>query len=401
MSSADENEKAAEAARAEARLKERISGIKRKLIVLSGKGGVGKSTVAANLALSLARSGLAVGLLDIDMHGPTIPVMLGLTAAALSQTEGAIIPAHVGDLKVMSLGLLLADRDQAVVWRGPLKHSAIRQLISDVAWGELDFLVIDSPPGTGDEALSAVQLLGGADGAIIVTTPQQVAVADVRRCITFCRMLSLPVVGVVENMSGFVCPHCGRRVDIFKSGGGREMAESMEVPFITSVPLDPTVVEAADEGRPLMDAARDGAAGRAFAEVAQKVKMLLDDAKASGSERTGTTMKIAVPVSGRQVSAHFGHADKFEFLEVDADRGEIIAQHGEEAPAHQPGLLPEWLKERGADVVFAGGMGQRAVNLLAEKGIRVVTGISAMSAEGAVKAYLEGSLKSGENICDH
>ncbi len=263
---------APDTAEEEARLQKRLDSIRRKIIVLSGKGGVGKSTVAANLALSLARSGTATGLLDIDLHGPSVPVMLGLAGTRLHQEDGLIVPARLGSLKVMSIGLLIAESDQAVVWRGPLKHTAIRQFLADVAWGELEYLVIDSPPGTGDEALSILHLIGSTDGAVIVTTPQRLAVADVRRCITFCRMLSLDILGVVENMSGFVCPRCSGTVDIFKTGGGEEMAENMDVPFLGTIPLDPAVVAAADEGRPLGSATGCEVTGKSFRCIAEKVK---------------------------------------------------------------------------------------------------------------------------------
>jgi Mrp family chromosome partitioning ATPase len=231
------------------KLQSRLCRIRHKIVVLSGKGGVGKSTVAVNLAAALTMAGRRVGLLDVDIHGPSIPTMLGLEGATPSGDEDGMRPIEVDGLKVMSLGFLLASPDDAVIWRGPLKMSVIKQFLKDVAWGDLDYLVIDSPPGTGDEPLSVCQLIGSLDGAVIVTTPQRVATVDVRKSITFCRQLHVPVLGVVENMSGFVCPQCGTVSQILPSGGGRRIAEDMGVPFLGSIPLDPMVAQAGDQGR--------------------------------------------------------------------------------------------------------------------------------------------------------
>jgi Mrp family chromosome partitioning ATPase len=218
-------------------------------MVLSGKGGVGKSTVAVNLATALMLSGKRVGLLDVDMHGPSIPTLLGLERETLQGCEGGLLPVDLGAMKVMSLGFLLRNQDDAVIWRGPMKANVIKQFLKDVVWGDLDYLVIDSPPGTGDEPLSICQLIGTLDGAVIVTTPQRVAAVDVRKSITFCRQLQVPVLGVVENMSGFTCPKCGEVTRILCSGGGRRIAEDMEVPFLGSIPMDPKIAEACDSGR--------------------------------------------------------------------------------------------------------------------------------------------------------
>ena len=224
-------------------LAERLGQIRHKILVLSGKGGVGKSTVAANLAVALDLRGLRTGLLDIDLHGPSIPKLLHLEGRALETDGQTLRPVAFGDnLKVVSIGFMLEAPDDAIIWRGPLKMGIIRQFLRDVEWGELDYLVVDSPPGTGDEPLSIAQLIADADGAVVVTTPQDVAVADVRKCISFCGKVGLTVLGVIENMSGFVCPHCGQRTDPFKTGGGESMAAEMGVPFLGRVPLDPAVV---------------------------------------------------------------------------------------------------------------------------------------------------------------
>ena len=253
-------------------LQENLFGIDRKIVVLSGKGGVGKSSVAANLAVALSLRGKKTGLLDADVHGPSIPTILGIEGRLPGQRDGKIEPVAYSDmLKVMSVGLLLQDRAEAVVWRGPAKHGVIKQFLSAVAWGELDCLVVDCPPGTGDEPLSVIQLLGSADGAIIVTTPQDVALTDVRKSVTFCRQMNLPLIGVVENMSGFACPHCGEVVNIFKSGGGQQLADEMDVPFLGRLPLDPAMVRACDSGRPFLEEYRDSSAAKPLHEIVGKV----------------------------------------------------------------------------------------------------------------------------------
>ncbi len=234
-------------------MQEQLSRIGHKLLVMSGKGGVGKSSVAAYLALSLAKSGRQVGLLDVDLHGPSIPRMLGLDGVFGFTPDKRMIPhAYNERLHVMSIDCLLEDRDSAVIWRGPVKHGVIKQFITDVAWGDLDFLVIDSPPGTGDEPLSVIQTIPDAK-AIIVTTPQEIALADVRKSINFCKQVHMPILGLVENMSGFVCPHCNTETPLLGRGGGARTALQMDIHFLGSMPFDPRMVEAADQGKPLLE----------------------------------------------------------------------------------------------------------------------------------------------------
>ena len=249
-------------------LHDNMARIRHKVVVLSGKGGVGKSTVATNVAVALSMRGQKVGLMDIDIHGPSIPKMLGLEGNMLKGTETGLTPiVYTDNLRVMSIGFILRSQNDAVIWRAPLKHKLIRDFLTDVKWGELDYLIIDSPPGTGDEPISVVQLLEDADGAVIVTTPQDVALIDVRKAITFCRQVKLPVLGVVENMSGFVCPHCGKTVDIFKTGGGESMASDMGVPFLGRVPLEPKIVDAGDSGQPYYEYFRESETAKAFDTV--------------------------------------------------------------------------------------------------------------------------------------
>lgn len=227
--------------------------IKERLIVMSGKGGVGKSSVASYLALALARKGYRVGLMDVDLHGPSIPSLLGLRGPLDITADGQILPhEYLPNLKVVSIGSMLEEPDSAVIWRGPLKHGVIRQFLADCKWDDLDFLIVDCPPGTGDEPLSVARLIPDAR-AIIVTTPQEVALADVRRSINFCRKIDLEVVGLVENMSGLYCPHCSEFIPIFRTGGGHRTCELMQIPFLGSLPFDPSVVEGGDRGKPVIE----------------------------------------------------------------------------------------------------------------------------------------------------
>jgi Mrp family chromosome partitioning ATPase len=235
------------------KLHSRLRRIRHRVVILSGKGGVGKSTVAVNLAASLAMAGKQVGLLDVDIHGPSVPTMLGLENEMIQTGEDGLLPVVLGNMKIMSLGFLLTSQDDAIIWRGPKKMGVIQQFLGDVLWGDLDFLIIDSPPGTGDEPLSVCQLIGHLDGAVVVTTPQKVAAVDVRKSITFCRKLHLPVIGVVENMAGFACPKCGEVTQILSSGGGRQIAQDMDLTFLGAIPIDPQIAAAADEGRAFVE----------------------------------------------------------------------------------------------------------------------------------------------------
>ena len=262
--------KSEEECEAERRLAETMEKIAHKVVVLSGKGGVGKSTVAVNVAFGLAAKGAKVGLLDVDLHGPSIPTMIGLPWAAASGSDGKIDPVMSGSVKVMSVAFFLPE-DKAAVWRGPMKLGIIKQFLQDVDWGDLDYLVVDCPPGTGDEPLGVCQTMQGDLKALVVTTPQEVAAADVRRSLDFCGQLQLPVIGVVENMSGFVCPHCGEVTYIFKQGGGEKLAKDAGVPFLGRIPLDPTVGELGDSGRPLVDEAPESPAAKAFDAVVEAV----------------------------------------------------------------------------------------------------------------------------------
>jgi len=387
-------------------IRQRVKQIKHQILVLSGKGGVGKSTVAANLAVSLALAGKKVGLLDIDIHGPSIPKILNLEEKAIQAIGDTILPVEVTkNLKVMSIGFLLRGSDDAVIWRGPLKYQMIKQFLKDVDWGSLDFLVVDSPPGTGDEPLSIVQLLENPDGAVIVTTPQEIALSDVRKCITFCRNLKLPVIGVLENMSGFVCPKCGQRTDIFKTGGGEIMANEMHVPFLGRIPIEPQIVQSCDSGKPFLYHYNQSQTAKAFEKTLNTILELDNDTEElteTQSLQTGDKkMRIAVPLVQGKLSLHFGHCDQFAIFDIDDNTEKIINRKDATPPAHEPGVLPKWLHENNVSVIIASGMGQRAQQLFTQDGIKVVIGASGQSPEELVSAYLENTLETGDNICDH
>ena len=383
-------------------LKERLQRIRHKVIVLSGKGGVGKSTVATNVAISLALAGKKVGLLDVDIHGPSIPKMLKLDQAGIQVEDGAMLPVEKAGLKVMSVGFLLRHSDEAVIWRGPMKMGVIQQFLKDVAWGDLDYLIIDSPPGTGDEPLSVCQLAAPMDGAIVVTTPQAVATADVRKSINFCAQLKLPVLGVVENMSGFVCPKCGEITNIFTTGGGEQMATEMNVPFLGRIPIDPAVGTACDAGTPFVYHYNKTETAKAFERIVTPILALMNPDLPSTTEQTKeSTMKIAIPLAGGKLCMHFGHCEQFALLEADKKTQKIAGTTLLTPPPHEPGVLPRWLHEQGANVIIAGGMGQRAQSLFTENGIKVVVGAAAETPEALVTAYLAGKLQTGSNVCDH
>ena len=254
-----------------------LDGVKAVVVVLSGKGGVGKSTVAANLAAGLAMEGKRTGLLDVDVHGPSIPRLLKLTGSHPGMAEGRMLPVEWHwNLGVMSIGFLLPGKDDAVIWRGPAKAGVIQQLAEQVAWGERDVLVVDCPPGTGDEPLSVLQIFGSKAQALIVTSPQDVAVDDVRRSITFCRQLGNPVLGIVENLSGFACPSCGAVHEIFSTGGGERLAKETSVPFLGRIPIDPEVSRSGDDGDVFLAVAGKSPSAVAFKSVIAAVVQSLD-----------------------------------------------------------------------------------------------------------------------------
>ena len=255
------------------RLKENLSKIKHKLIIISGKGGVGKTTIAINLAYGLALRKYRVGILDVDIHGPNIAKMLGIEKERLSASGSEIIePVKVlPNLEAVSMAFVIDSLDTPVIWRGPLKMIAIKQFLGDVNWGRLDYLIIDSPPGTGDEPLSVCQLIQGIDGAIIVTTPQDVAILHSRKAIYFVKELKVPVIGVIENMSGLICPYCKKKIDLFKTGGGEKAANDLEVPFLGRIPIEPEIVNSGDSGKPFIYFKKESETAKMIEEITQRI----------------------------------------------------------------------------------------------------------------------------------
>lgn len=264
------------------KLTKNISHIKHKIAVISGKGGVGKSTVAANLAMSFAVHGYKdhVGILDVDIHGPCVPKLLGVKGKKCQISPlGALPVTGPEGIKVVSMDFLVKSQETPVVWRGPLKMQVIRQFLSDFMWGELDFLFIDAPPGTGDEPLSVMQLIPEMDGTIIVTIPSEVSEDVVKKAVTFSKHMGIPVIGIVENMSGFVCPKCGEEINILGAGGGKRIAEELNVPFLGQIPIDPKICEEADKGIPFVKGHKDSPAAKAFKEIVKNVEDFLETKK--------------------------------------------------------------------------------------------------------------------------
>ena len=269
------------------RLQKKLFHIRYKIMIMSGKGGVGKSTVSINLAAALALRCYHVGIIDADIHGPHVPRMLGVEGQNLVGQRDSMDPVKVFEgFKAVSMALLGNDPDKAFIWRGPAKHSAIKKFLGSVNWGDLDFLLVDLPPGTGDEPLSVAKLIEDVDGTVIVTTPQDVALLDSRKAVSFSRLIQIPVLGIVENMSGMNCPHCGENIDLFKVGGGEKAASELGVPFLGRIPFDPRVVENCDIGQPVMTDSSESEVKIAFEKLVQEVLDRLDASKEKVAEGT-------------------------------------------------------------------------------------------------------------------
>jgi len=259
----------------DAAVKVSLGKIKNKILVMSGKGGVGKTSTSVNLSIALANKGFKVGIIDVDLHGPDVPRMLGIEGMPEVNQNKKLNPMRYSDnLKAISIESFTPNKDDAIIWRGPLKFSAIRQFIGDVDWGNLDFLVIDSPPGTGDEPLTVAQTITDAR-AVIVTTPQEVALADVGKSINFCKAVNMEIFGLIENMSGFACPHCNEMIELFGSGGGEKTAGQMGIHFLGSIPFDPRMVACGDSGACYQELHNNSAVTRAFGSVADKLAQLV------------------------------------------------------------------------------------------------------------------------------
>jgi len=392
-------------------IKETLRHIKNKILVMSGKGGVGKSSIAAYLSVALAKKGYRVGLMDVDLHGPSIPRMLGLEGSlGLGSGEGKPHPIrYLPNMEVISIEPLMGEnKDAATIWRGPLKIGVIRQFISDIEWMNLDYMVIDSPPGTGDEPLTVAQTITDAK-AVVVTTPQEISLADVRKSINFCRQVNMEILGIVENMSGLKCPHCGEMIEIFKTRGGMLTAKKEGLRLLGTLPFEPEVVSKGDTGNMSLLDDNKLLFTQEFNKIADEIVKLTKTRAAPVPElkkefqtrkkRPADTKVLVVPVSGGKLSSHFGHCEEFAFIETQNEK--IIKTQMRIPPAHEPGVLPQWLYEQGADIVVVGGMGERAQALLREKGIEVIIGAPTDSPEFLANQYLSGVLVTGENVCDH
>ena len=392
-------------------IKESLLRIKHKILVMSGKGGVGKSSVAAYLSVALARQGYKVGLMDVDLHGPSIPRMLGLKGSLQEGTgSGKARPVnYLPNMEVISIESLLGEnKDAATIWRGPLKIGVIRQFVSDLEWNDLDYLVIDSPPGTGDEPLTVAQTIPDAL-ALIVTTPQEVSLADVRKSINFCRQVNMEILGLVENMSGLLCPHCGKTIDLFKTNGGMLTAKKEGLRLLATLPLEPQVVVNGDAGSMGILDNEALPITQEFNKMVDMIVQLTKDRKNSSPKTQSefpVVNKVAqegkmlvVPVSDGKLSSHFGHCEQFAFIET--QNGKIVKTEMRNPPAHEPGVLPKWLQEQGADVAIVGGMGGNAQQLLQDNGIEVIMGAPKDSPESLANQYLTNTLIAGENRCDH
>ncbi|QJW45494.1 P-loop NTPase [bacterium BFN5] len=370
-----------------------LKNVKHKIVVMSGKGGVGKSTVATNLAVFLSNQGFRVGLLDVDVHGPSISGLLGITGLKLNTTGSKIHPYLYNDnLEVVSIQGLLDHPDKPLIWRGPVKIGIIRQFLADVNWGKLDFLIIDSPPGTGDEPLTVAQTVTGCQ-AIIVTTPQEIALADVRKSIHFCNKVNMPILGVIENMSGFVCPTCGNTHEIFKSGGGKKTASDYNLSFLGQLPIDPSIVTAGDAGQSM-----DTLTSRVHCDMQVIVDRLIEKL-ANSQSNSNTIRKIAIPVVQGKLCSHFGHCEQFAIVTVQADT--IIKQETLIPPPHAPGVIPNWVADQGCTDLLVGGMGESALAIFKARGIRVLCGAPSDTPENLVALYLRGKLQSTSNTCNH
>lgn len=396
-------------------LKQQLDRIGHKLLVMSGKGGVGKSSVASYLAVGLSKLGYRVGLMDVDLHGPSIPRMLGLSGMfRVDEQQKLLIPHQYNDhLEVVSIECLLEDRDAAVIWRGPVKDGVIKQFVAETRWGDLDFLVIDSPPGTGDEPLSVAQTMSDAK-AVIVTTPQEVSLADVRKSINFCRKVEMPILGLVENMNGLICPHCNKEVPLFGKDGGRKTCEQMGLHLLGSLPFDPRVVESGDIGKSLLEQPDDSIFMKALQQLitevvsrcgTQPAKPAAQTGVAEGEAAKGSGMsdlknfKVAIPMAGGALTNHFGHCEQFSI--VDVRDGVIQNKQTITPPPHEPGLLPRWLGQLNVNLVIAGGMGARAIDLFNQQDIKVITGAPCLTPEELIQQFLTNSLTTGANVCDH
>ena len=375
-------------------VRESLKKIKNKIMVMSGKGGVGKSTVAVCLAIDLSGRGYKTGILDVDIHGPSVPRMLGISGFLDVSPSQLLIPKTITvNLSAVSIEYLLADKDQAVIWRGPLKHSAIAQFIGQVAWGELDYLIIDSPPGTGDEPLSVAQLIPDAKG-IIVTQPQEISLADVRKCITFCRQIEMEPIGIIENMSGIICPHCGKKFYIFKSGGGERTASATGIPFLGTLSFDPAVVEATDEGRLLIYMSDEKRPyNQDFKKITDNVIKRVEETRVEPISveeiRRRRWIRVAIPLFKDKVAPILPQADEIAVFHVIEGR---IEESARLRPEGKHTITPADISQLKVNLVILKDIKEKAKYVFNRYKIGVVSNAPDLPPEKLIEEFLAGRL---------
>lgn len=377
-----------------------LNEIKRTIAILSGKGGVGKSLVTALLATYLQRTGkYRVGILDADITGPSIPKLFGADEFKPKATEVGLFPVRShSDIQLMSINFLLEDPESPVIWRGPILANTVKQFWTDVIWGDLDFMFLDMPPGTGDVPLTVFQSIP-LDGIIIVTSPQDLVSMIVKKAVNMANMMNIPILGIVENMSHVVCPHCGEVIKLFGESTIQDIAAKWEIPYLGSLPIDPDLARLCDEGhieRIHNEYLPDAIAAMEKVPARTNSFMESEEENADLSGGGNQMMKIAIAAQGKQVSEHFGHCEGFEIYSTEA--GKVIKQAFLPNPGHKPGLLPNLLNDNGVKVIIAGGMGGGAIDIFNEKGIDVITGASG-SLDETIEQYLLGKLVSTGSIC--
>ena len=375
-------------------VREALKKIKNKVMILSGKGGVGKSTVSVCLATDLANRGYKTGILDVDLHGPSVPRMLGISGLLDIDSEKHLIPKTVmKNLSVVSIEYLLADKNQAVIWRGPLKHSAIAQFIGQVAWGELDYLVIDSPPGTGDEPLSIAQLIPDAKG-VIVTQPQEISLADVRKCITFCKHVEMEPIGIIENMSGIICPHCGKKFHIFKSGGGEKIALITGLPFLGTLNFDPDLVDAADKGK-LVSYMSDEKRpyNQDFKKITDNVIKRVEETRVEPISveeiRRRRWIRVAIPLFKDKVAPILPQADEIAVFHVIEGR---IEESARLRPEGKHTITPADISQLKVNLVILKDIKEKAKYVFNRYKIGVVSNAPDLPPEKLIEEFLAGRL---------
>ncbi|MGE4485106.1 MAG: iron-sulfur cluster carrier protein MrpORP [Oscillospiraceae bacterium] len=356
-----------------------LSNIKKVIGVLSGKGGVGKSSVTSMLAVTFKRMGYNVAILDADITGPSIPKAFGIKEKAAGSEFGIYPLKSKTGIDIMSINLLLENDTDPVIWRGPILGNTVKQFWTDVIWGDVDYMFIDMPPGTGDVPLTVFQSLA-IDGIVIVTSPQELVSMIVSKAVKMAEMMNIPVLGLVENMSYFECPDNGKAYKIFGESHIDEIAEKHNLKVLAKLPVDPRISAACDSGMiELFD-------GNWFDNILKIIE---------GSEEK-EMMKIAVASEGKNVTEHFGHCVNFNLYDI--ENGKIVNEESIQNPGHKPGFLPNFLADHGVNVIISGGMGGGAVDIFNERNVEVVVGASG-DARTAVENYLKGDLKTTGSVC--